>query len=302
MRHERWTSLVVRVALFYFSLAVICQDVHAQAETPFRLLNAGVPMISIQVNDQGPFNFLIDTGTDTTIVGLTLARQLSLAAVDHVRLNTLAGSEDSVESVVRRLTIGLVRADDLRVLVEDLSSVRKIFPGVDGVLGENFLSRFNYTLDYRAHSIRFELNNEVRDTLYGEKVPILQTGGRLIVLAEAEADGHAKLRLTLDSGANSLLLLNRACEALGLSTSATTIRRIGWGASKFAVGRVRTLAIGSQRFYDVQAFLPTEPAVWERLEDGVLPAKFFDALYVNNHEGFVVLNPRVLASPTAPER
>jgi hypothetical protein len=46
------------------------------------------------------------------------------------------------------------------------------------------------------------------------------------------------------------------------------------------------------QFHDIAVGLAAaDPA--ERIGDGLLPTAFFNSLYVNNHNGFVVFNPRV---------
>jgi len=58
------------------------------------------------------------------------------------------------------------------------------------------------------------------------------------------------------------------------------------------VGRLRGLTIGSQQFHDLTAAVAaTESA--QQIGDGLLPTALFHVLYVNNREGFVVVNPRV---------
>lgn len=57
-------------------------------------------------------------------------------------------------------------------------------------------------------------------------------------------------------------------------------------------GRVQKLTVGSQEFHNIDAVLSAvEPA--EQIGDGLLPTTLFETLYVNNRDGFVVLNPRV---------
>ncbi len=64
-------------------------------------------------------------------------------------------------------------------------------------------------------------------------------------------------------------------------------------AGQFALrmARVRRLVVGSQRLQNMTVALTAgDPP--ERIGDGLLPTALFKSLYVNNHEGFVVFNPR----------
>jgi len=57
------------------------------------------------------------------------------------------------------------------------------------------------------------------------------------------------------------------------------------------MGRVHALTVGSQQLHEIAvALASTAPA--EQIGDGLLPTALFRSLYLNNREGFVVLNPR----------
>jgi hypothetical protein len=59
------------------------------------------------------------------------------------------------------------------------------------------------------------------------------------------------------------------------------------------------LTIGSEQFHNIAVALPAaEPA--ERIGDGLLPTVLFQALYVNNLEHFIVLNPQDRKNQTQP--
>jgi hypothetical protein len=63
-------------------------------------------------------------------------------------------------------------------------------------------------------------------------------------------------------------------------------------------GRLRELVVGPEKFHDLAVVLPAaEPSniganIGANIGDGLLPTNLFTALYINNREGFVVLNPR----------
>ena len=103
---------------------------------------------------------------------------------------------------------------------------------------------------------------------------------------------RATLHLLLDSGANSVVLLRTASQALNLPTQASGLEMTSSGQVGLRVARVHELMVGSEEFNDIAVALPAaDPA--EHVGDGLLPTAFFRALYVNNHKGFVVFNPRV---------
>jgi len=291
MKYNVDLGLAVRVALFYFTLAGFGQIIRAQAEIPFRTASNTLIIIALTVNGEGPFNFIVDTGADTTIVDQSLASKVSLPPVSRVQQTTLAGVQTLARGSMQTLSAGPVKVENLPVLVQDLSELRKLDSHVDGIAGQNFLAQFNYLLDYRKHVIQIELGNEIRDAIGGDRLPMESSGNRMFVASEAQSLDHAKLRLLLDSGANSIVLLRHASRILDVPPQETGLENTSSGPVRLGVGRIRLLTIGSEQFHNITVALPAaEPA--ERIGDGLLPTVLFQALYVNNREGFVVLNPR----------
>ena len=291
MKNGRYAGLAIRVALFYFIAAVVCQSIQAQSEIRFRLVHDTLVVVSVMAGEEGPFDFVLDTGADTTIVDPSIAPKLSLAPLGGVQQTTLAGVQTLARGSIRTLSAGPVHVENLPVLVQDLAELRKMDSHIEGIAGQNFLSHFNYLLDYRKHLVRIELASEIRDAIEGDQVPMETIESRMIVDSEAQSRGRAKLRLLLDSGANSVVLMRAASQTLNLPTQEKGLEVTSSGQVGLKVGRVHVLTIGSQQFHDIAVALPaSEPA--ERIGDGLLPTDLFQALYVNNREGFVVFNPR----------
>jgi predicted aspartyl protease len=292
MKDTRCTGLAIRVALFYFTLAGFCQSIQAQPEIRFRLVHNILIVVSVTADREGPFDFVLDTGADTTIVDPSLANKLALASLSHAQQTTLAGRQTVSVSSLDTVAAGAAQVKNLPVLVQNLGQLGQMDPHIEGILGQDFLSHFNYLLDYRRQSIRIESANEIRDAVEGVRIPMQVTESRMIVASEAQSRGHAKLHLLLDSGANSVVLLRNASQALNLPAHENRSELTSSGQIGLKVGRIHLLAIGTDQFHDLAvAVTSTEPP--ERIGDGLLPTVLFHALYVNNREGFVVFNPRV---------
>lgn len=160
-----------------------------------------------------------------------------------------------------------------------------------GIAGQDFLSHFNYLIDYSRHEILMEWTSEIRGAIEGERLPFESGENRIVLPSEGASSIHASLHLLLDTGANSLVLLPSASQSLHLPVQSAGIERTSSGKVALQVGRLQELAVGSQRFHDIAVALPSaQPA--EQVGDGLLPASLFKSLYINNREGFVILNPR----------
>jgi predicted aspartyl protease len=248
-------------------------------------------VVPLMADGQGPFDFVLDTGADTTIVDSSVAQRLSLASLGLVQQMTLAGMQNLNCAAMRTLAASSAHVENFAVLVQDLTGLRKIDEHIVGLVGQDFLAHFNYVLDYRKRLLRIELANELRDSVEGDRVPIEANGKRMMVASEAQSVGQVKLRLSLDSGATSVVLLRRASQALHLAAQRSGQELTSSGAVGMQVGRVRVLSVGAEQFHDIAVALPG--AEDEQMGDGLLPTALFQTLYVNNREGFVVFNARV---------
>jgi predicted aspartyl protease len=292
MKNLPYTGLAISLAFVIFAVAGICEQDHAETEIPFRLVNGNLIVVSLESGEDGPFNFVLDTGADTTIVDSSLAARLSLPSLRPVQQTTLAGVRILNRSLVPALSVGTAEVHNLPVLVEDLASLRQLDSHIQGIAGQDFLSHFNYLLDYRRRVLRIEAASEIENALQGDRVRIEAGGNRMIVASEGQSLRRANLRLLLDSGASSVVLIRSGSQALDVPAFESVQEATTSGNVNLRTGHVRTLSIGSERLHDISVALSAaEPA--EPIGDGLLPTGLFQTLYVNNRDGFVVFNPRV---------
>jgi hypothetical protein len=197
------------------------------------------------------------------------------------------------------LSAGSSRVDHPHVLIQDLSELRKIDARIEGIAGQDFLSHFNYLLDYRKRLLRIERASEIQNAIDGDHVSIDGRQNRMLVRSEVRAAERVSLQLLVDSGANCLVLLPQAVQALDLPKPESGFELTSSGRAELETSRVRALTVGSQKLHDLTAALPSvKPA--EGIGDGMLPTALFAALYVNNHESFVVFNPRIKGNSHLP--
>jgi predicted aspartyl protease len=292
MDNTQYAGFVAKVVLLFLAVAGTHQSLWAQSELHFRLVNNTLVVISMRSNQAGTFDFVLDTGADTTVVDSTIASRLSLVPVDRIRQSTLSGTRTVTSGFLRNLSGGSVQVENLYVLTQDLSELRKIDVQIQGIVGQNFLSHFNYLIDYRKRVVRFELGNEIQDVVDGEHVPIDPREGLMLVPSDAQAEKSASLQLLLDSAASNLVLLHRAVQALSLSQQESGFVLTINGQVGLRTSRIRLLTVGSRQLRDLVAAIPAiEPP--ESIGDGMLPTVLFQAVYINNHEHFVVFNPRI---------
>jgi predicted aspartyl protease len=263
----------------------------AEGAVGLRLLGGRLPVVPVYLDGRGPFDFLLDTGTNSTIVTPEVAAVLDLRPEDRVTLITAAGARDVPRARLHRVAVGGSAAADVEALVSGLEELRRLDPRLCGVLGQNFLGRFDYTLDYGGRTLEFDVAGE-GEPPSGERVPYALEEGKLIVAARAEAYATRALRLVLDGAATSLVIFEdaRSGYALTLPSGGSGMLLTEAGSLEVGLARLRSLRVGGTCLRDVPVALVRDSAA--RAEDGLLPTSLFRAVYFNHGGGYVIFNPK----------
>jgi len=132
------------------------------------LLHGYVLLDQVSINGAGPYRFLVDTGSQSTALRTQVARSLKLDPADRVTLQTAAGSQVVPVAEVSRITVGPFTVEDVEVLLYELHDV--MGKHIDGILGQNFLSRFDFLLDVKSCELTMSPPSGLADEISGEKV------------------------------------------------------------------------------------------------------------------------------------
>jgi hypothetical protein len=242
---------------------------------------SGIPVVDgVFLNGQGPYRFLLDTGAQTNQVEASLARKIGLVASFQIPMKTVTGSVPVDGGKVDDVTLGSASAPAQLFLFTPLDGPHALSPEIKGVLGQNFLARFDYLLDFAGHRLVIgepapEGGNRVNfETIHG--CPAVQTSeGKLI----------------LDSGANSTILYRSPSSA----AEAPTIRTDSGTVSASPIAGLR-LRIGEREYRPASA-----AAIPQVLPsgDGLLPVSLFHAVFVANSGKFAIFDPAVESSRSA---
>jgi predicted aspartyl protease len=148
-----------------------------------RLLDSGMS-IGVQVNGNGPFQFLVDSGADRSVIGATLAKRLGLPAGETVRLNDVVGATD----------VGTFRVDDLTVGDSRMFGISApAFPeqslGAQGILGVDALADRRIMLDFETNKVTLEDATAPEKIAPGEIVVIGHRRHGQLILTEVRVEG-----------------------------------------------------------------------------------------------------------------
>jgi predicted aspartyl protease len=179
---------------------------------PLIIDDRGGIFVQVLVNGRGPFRFILDTGASRSIVADDLARELGAPVVAKSEVVTSAGSD--VRLVVRLASVSLAsaQADALLAPVVPAANLAQLGRSVRGLLGQDFLSAFNYTLDYRRARLTWD---EPLACGAAGTVPLIAAEGRFVAAVEGEKG--TPLRLVPDSGAEVAVLFRQAAPVPSLS-------------------------------------------------------------------------------------
>ena len=270
------------------------------ASLPFRIVNRHQMIVAVAINHTGPFDFLLDTGTQITTVEPSLAAELHLYT-DGEAVVAGAGSRQSAAfAQVDRLEAGSHAVTNQRVLVYGLHTSDL---HIKGILGEDFLEQFDMLIDNKRGLLCLDDTGSMREAVKGMHVALLAPPqaadrgalSRLLIIEARLSDGVRPVRLMLDSGANVPLLYNAPqYMALPLSPNATLRGRGVDGSQRFFSALPRQqVKIGSRELSDVPFFSLAGVQNDARAKgfDGVLTTGIFNRIFIDHADHFVVLEP-----------
>ncbi len=192
----------------------------------FRLAGGVQPLIllPVEVNGEGPFEFILDTGAGTSLVSSELGQKLNLKILGS-RDGQGAGGAVSVSlAKLSSLAVASMKLDDVDVGVVDLSQIGKaVGAKIDGDLGYNFLKHFRITLDYRQNEIRFD--DPRRFELAGRSRAITEVPLRLaspakpLILVDVYVHGRGPFQFAIDTGTSTTAVTPELAKQLDMANS-----------------------------------------------------------------------------------
>jgi hypothetical protein len=265
----------------------------------FRSPRGSSIVVPVYMNDSGPFDFLLDTGSTITIIDPELLRSLRLDVIEGGTVTTLAGKTPIPLAVARTVNVGPVTESKVELGVRDLAGLREVDSKIRGVLGQNVLKDVDYLIDNRKRTIEFDFGGSLAAVLDGERVNTsrIETPDNpaywntKVPVKLAESSPH-DLNLILDSGSASLVLFSDSLDLTRLSKRASLPMSMkdDIGNRKSVAEYPAQLSVGGVSL-DVEARVMTIgfkglPA------DGLLPTAGFDSVYISNSGSFVIFQPK----------
>src|SRR5580700_5391620 len=120
------------------------------ASVPFRFVNRHLIVLAVSINHTGPYNFLLDSGTQITLIDSSLAADLHLDAQGAAVVASLGSRQSAPFARLDLIEVGSHAVANQNVLVYDLQNFHPANLHFRGILGEDFLEHFDMLID-NAH-------------------------------------------------------------------------------------------------------------------------------------------------------
>jgi len=261
---------------------------------PFHLTAQGGIIVPAIVNGSGPVSFMLDTGSNGSVISKQLASTLGAKAVAKTTLMSASGRRDALVVRIEHFSVGGVSADDVLMTVAspdafNLPDVATSGRNVQGVIGQDVLGALRYTIDYAERRIVWHgtaaivparatvLELESQDDRFVARVP----------------QDHRVLRLVPDTGAETLVLFQRGGSIPPSATFANeSVELTGLTGSRDARRAiVRAFRVGSILLMDVSAVIVGGDCDSTPL-DGLLPLHLFARVTFNGPEHQLLIETR----------
>jgi predicted aspartyl protease len=243
-------KILLLVALFISSAQAAGKQ--QVVEVPFDFYKNEI-ILQVKVNGKGPFNMMLDTGTDPSAVDLTTARDLGLKLHPLGKPGSGGGAEVNLaySTELPLVEVSGFTVKDVETVALDLSKMsERLGRPLHGVLGHSVLNGRIVQIDYPNCVVRFysqPLFSKADNT--GKRSVIVFRYEDNVLLDDVFVNGK-KVVANLDTGSSGAFNLTPAAVSyLGLEeefNQAPVITDVGYnGASQNRQGKVNNVMVGA---------------------------------------------------------
>jgi predicted aspartyl protease len=182
--------------------------------------------VPVTLNGQGPFNFMVDTGAQATVLSIALADQLMLTERNTATLIGMASVRQVQTAQIGEISFGEHSNFGARAALVDGSNIG----GADGILGLDSLQDRRVLLDFANRQMEIAHSGERSSTRGYDIVVRARTRNGQLIIASAEIDG-VRTAVMVDTGAqgsigNAALQRRLRRSRSGIETEMTDINGV----------------------------------------------------------------------------
>lgn len=150
--------------------------------------------VEVLVNGRGPYRFLVDSGADTSVVGMRIARDLQLPLGTPATLHGMTAS-----AVVDRVLVDELQLGSSIIHNLELPALREVDLGGDGMIGIDALVEQRLMMDFEKRVIKAEDARQPARMLDGEIVVKARRRRGQLILTQVRAAG-LPIEAVIDTG------------------------------------------------------------------------------------------------------
>ncbi len=214
--------------------------------------------VAVQVNGQGPYRFVVDSGADTSVIGTSVARALKLPASTPVTLHSVTGSAQVERVQVDALGLGQTALEAL-----ELPVLRDHDIGAAGMIGIDALVEQRLMLDFEKRVIKVEDAHRPPQRMAGEIVVTARRRRGQLILTEAKANGK-RVDAVIDTGSEltigNIALRDQLLRRYGDRFTTIAVTGVTGVTMDLQMARIAELRLGSVVMQNVSiAFADVPP-------------------------------------------
>jgi hypothetical protein len=245
-----------------------------------------------------------------TLIEPSLAAELHLETIGHAGI--LSAVRHAVVDMVRleRVETGQYSVEQSLAAVQSLEQIQAANPGVRGILGENFLARFDLLIDHAHQILCFDRSGQMQQELRGERISLLMKADpaadlrvpqALLIPVQLVDPFHLgkmtrQVTLRIDSGANVPQLFVNTMETALWNQRQNVLQGQVTGTAQqfFTLMPEQDIHIGKHMVPNVVFAAPLKARQNYEVkgEDGLLPTSLFRRVLICYADRYVILDPR----------
>jgi predicted aspartyl protease len=154
----------------------------------------------VKLNGQGPFKFVVDTGSNTSVLSPRVAKTLELPELPMRTVHGVTGTSEARFARVQQIETGRSLSNNLSVAILDAPALDKL----DGILGMDMFANRRVRFNFSRKTVDLEPANSRRPRRLPISVGVKLRHGLLI-----EADGRVgslRSKCILDTGGDTTII------------------------------------------------------------------------------------------------
>jgi predicted aspartyl protease len=152
--------------------------------------------VPVSIGGSGPYRFLVDTGSERTVISRELAVQLQLGAGTTAQVHSMTEVSDVRTAIIPSLDVGARRVSNIQAPMLERRHL-----GAEGMLGVDSLQQHRVLFDFGRRQMQISPSRSREERWPDDAIVI--TGRRVmgrLVLVDADVEG-TPIRAIVDTGA-----------------------------------------------------------------------------------------------------